>query len=168
MPLSTGEIASDIAYYLSVSEQIPAAVSLGVYVEPDNSVAASGGFLVHPLPGCDPVLIEELEERMRKVRPVTEMIREGMSPRRMMEEAVGRKVVVREEKELTYFCACTRDRMQDALVTLGAGDLASMARGGKNTTVRCEFCHATYLVSREELAFLAEEAGADTDSSPFH
>ncbi len=167
VPLSTGEIASDIAYYLSVSEQIPAAVSLGVYVEPDNSVTASGGFLVHPLPGCDPGLIEELEERLREVRPVTEMIRDGMSPRRMMEEAVGRKVVVREEKEVSYCCSCTRERMQDALVTLGALDLASMARDGKNATVRCEFCHATYLVSREELTFLAEEAAA-TDPPPSH
>lgn len=167
VPLSTGEIATDIAYYLSASEQIPAAVSLGVYVETDNSVSASGGFLVHPLPGCDPGLIGELEEGLRKVRPVTEMIRGGMSPRMMMEEAVGRKVIVREEKEVTYFCTCTRERMQDALVTLGAGDLTRMARERKNATVRCEFCHATYLVSREELTFLAEEA-AVTDLPHAH
>lgn len=158
VPLSTGEIASDIAYYLSASEQIPAAVSLGVYVEPDNSVTASGGFLVHPLPGCSPDRIEELEERMRKVRPVTEMIREGMSPGRMMEEAIGRRVHVREEKEVAYFCPCTRDRVQDALVALGPDELNTMAREGKDATVRCEFCLTTYVVSREELVFLAEEA----------
>ncbi len=157
VPLSTGEIASDIAYYLSASEQIPAAVSLGVYVEPDNSVTASGGFLVHPLPGCSPDRIEELEERMRKVRPVTEMIREGMSPGRMMEEAIGRRVHVREEKEVAYFCPCTRDRVQDALVALGPDELNTMAREGKDATVRCEFCLTTYVVSREELVFLAEE-----------
>ncbi len=157
VPLSTGEIASDIAYYLSASEQIPAAVSLGVYVEPDNSVTASGGFLVHPLPGCSPDRIEELEERMRKVRPVTEMIREGMSPGRMMEEAIGRRVHVREEKEVAYFCPCTRDRVQDALIALGPDELNTMAREGKDATVRCEFCLTTYVVSREELVFLAEE-----------
>ncbi|MHC4278151.1 MAG: Hsp33 family molecular chaperone HslO, partial [Planctomycetota bacterium] len=44
--LQTGEIATDLAYYLTVSEQIPAAVSLGVYVETDNSVKASGGFMI--------------------------------------------------------------------------------------------------------------------------
>ncbi len=167
VPLSTGEIASDIAYYLSASEQIPAAVSLGVYVEPDNSVSASGGFLVHPLPGCAPGLIEELEDRLQNVRPVTEMIREGMSPRKMLEEAVGRQVDVREEKEVTYFCSCTRERMQDALVTLGPGDLCSMARRGKDAMVRCEFCHTTYVVTRAELTFLAEEAAA-TDTPHSH
>lgn len=158
VPLSTGEIATDIAYYLSASEQIPAAVSLGVYVEPDNSVTASGGFLVHALPGCDLGLIEELEERLRTVRPVTEMIREGLSLRMMMEEAVGRRVDVREEKEVTYFCPCTKERVRDALVALGHEELHSMARGGKPTTVRCEFCRTAYSVSREEIAFLAEKA----------
>lgn len=160
VPLSTGEIASDIAYYLSASEQIPAAVSLGVYVETDHSVTASGGFLVHTLPGCHLDLIEELEDRLRKIRPVTTMIREGMSPRMMMEEAVGRRVDIREEKEVRYFCPCTRERVQDALVALGPGDLNRMARGGKDATVRCEFCNTTYVVSREELAFLANEAAA--------
>jgi molecular chaperone Hsp33 len=160
VPLSTGEIASDIAYYLSASEQIPAAVSLGVYVEPDNSVTASGGFLVHALPGCRLDLLEELEDRLRKVRTVTEMVREGIPPKMMMEEAVGRQVDVREEKEVTYFCPCTRERVMDALVALGPGDLDSMAHEEKASTVRCEFCHTVYVVSREELAFLAKEAAA--------
>ncbi len=163
VPLSTGEIASDIAYYLSASEQIPAAVSLGVYVEPDNSVTAAGGFLVHPLPGCDLDRIGELEDRLRTVRPVTEMIREGMTPMVMMEEAVGRPVEVREEKEVTYRCACTRERVLDALVTLGPGELTGMMHEGRNAAVRCEFCRATYVVSGTELAFLAEEAAAAHD-----
>jgi molecular chaperone Hsp33 len=158
VPLSTGEIATDIAYYLSASEQIPAAVSLGVYVEPDNSVTASGGFLVHPLPGCNLDLIGELEARLKDVRPVTEMIREGMSLGMMMEEAVGRRVDVREEKEITYFCPCTKERVRDALVALGPEDLHGMARDGKPAKVRCEFCRTAYSVSREELSFLAEQA----------
>jgi molecular chaperone Hsp33 len=160
VPLSTGEIASDIAYYLSASEQIPAAVSLGVYVDKDDSVTASGGFLVHPLPGCRPDLIEELEERMRTVRPVTEMIREGMSPGMVMEEAVGRQVDVREEKEVTYSCSCTRERVKGALAALGPEELAILANGREDATVRCEFCHAMYVVSREELSILADEAAA--------
>jgi molecular chaperone Hsp33 len=48
VPLQTGEIATDLAYYFNSSEQIPAAVSLGVYVDTDNSVKASGGFMIQP------------------------------------------------------------------------------------------------------------------------
>lgn len=46
--LYTGEIASDIAFYLTESEQIPSAVGLGVYVEADGNVSASGGFSSNP------------------------------------------------------------------------------------------------------------------------
>jgi len=49
--LYTGEIASDIAYYLSESEQVPSAVALGVFVEPDLNVSAAGGFLIQSLAG---------------------------------------------------------------------------------------------------------------------
>ena len=52
VPLQTGEIATDLAYYLTASEQIPAAVSLGVFVDTDNAVKASGGFMIHVLPGA--------------------------------------------------------------------------------------------------------------------
>ena len=126
-------------------------------METDNSVTAAGGFLVHALPGCDLGLIEELEDRLRKVRPVTEMIREGLSPRRMMEEAVGRRIDVREEKEVTYFCPCTKERVRDALVALGPEELDSMAREKKPVTVHCEFCRTAYTLSRQELACLAEK-----------
>src|SRR5215831_21131497 len=46
VPLVSGEIAEDLATYCLRSEQIPSAVSLGVFVRPDHLVAAAGGFLI--------------------------------------------------------------------------------------------------------------------------
>src|SRR5215471_15340670 len=46
VPLASGEIAEDLANYFVQSEQIPSAVSLGVFVRPDQAVAAAGGFLI--------------------------------------------------------------------------------------------------------------------------
>ncbi len=166
VPIRTGEIASDLAHYLSVSEQIPAAVSLGVYVETDHSVRASGGFLVHPLPGAGEELVGELEERLRSVRPVTQMIRDGLSPRRFLEEAVGRPVAVLEEREVAYFCPCTRDRVLSALATLGEADLREMYREGKPAEVTCEFCRRRYEVSPRELLFLADGEDPGEEERP--
>ena len=67
--LYTGEIASDIAFYLTESEQIPSAVGLGVFVETDGSVTASGGFLVQSLPPADEALIDSLAGRIEICRP---------------------------------------------------------------------------------------------------
>lgn len=43
IPIYTGEIGDDIAYYYTTSEQTPSAVGLGVLVEPDYTVSAAGG-----------------------------------------------------------------------------------------------------------------------------
>ncbi|NPA32706.1 MAG: Hsp33 family molecular chaperone HslO, partial [Aquificae bacterium] len=51
VPLVSGEIGQDIAYYLYQSEQIPSAVALGVKVNEDGSVKHAGGYLVQTLGG---------------------------------------------------------------------------------------------------------------------
>lgn len=40
--LRTGEIAEDLAAYFVESEQVPSAVGLGVFVEPDGAVSSAG------------------------------------------------------------------------------------------------------------------------------
>jgi len=74
VPLQTGEIATDLAYYLATSEQIPSAVSLGVYVDTDNTVKASGGFMIQALPGAKDETIKFLENRLRQLPPISSMI----------------------------------------------------------------------------------------------
>src|SRR6185503_20719785 len=54
VPITSGEIAQDLAFYLAKSEQINSAVSLGVFVEPEQErVTAAGGFLIQVMPGAD-------------------------------------------------------------------------------------------------------------------
>lgn len=151
VPLQTGEIASDLAYYLNASEQLPAAVSLGVFVDADNSVTACGGFLVHPLPGADDDAIRTLEARLKSLRPVSTMILEGLGPREIMEEAVGRPVDVREDREVRFHCSCTRERVLEAIVALGKTGMEELAAKDETTRVDCQFCRTAYAVTRDEL-----------------
>jgi len=160
VPLQTGEIATDLAYYLNASEQIPAAVSLGVYVDVDNSVRASGGFLVHPMPGAGEDSIEYLENRLKGVRPVTAMILDGMGPGEIMREAVGLPVDVREETEVAFHCPCTRERVLDAFAALGEDEIGGMIRKGEPVKAECRFCRTGYGISREELRFLVSKPGS--------
>jgi molecular chaperone Hsp33 len=154
VPLQTGEIATDLAYYLNASEQLPAAVSLGVFVDADNSVKASGGFLIHPLPGAGEDAIGRLERRLQGIRPVSAMILDGMGPREILEEASGLSVDIRERKDVSYFCPCTRERVLDAIAALGAAGIEELVEKEEPAKVDCYFCRRVYLVSREELLAL--------------
>jgi molecular chaperone Hsp33 len=154
VPLQTGEIAEDLAYYLSVSEQIPAAVSLGVYVDTDNTVKASGGFMVHALPGTSDAAIDHLETRLKQVPPVSSSILKGLGPEEIMEEAVGMPVEILERKEVLYYCPCNKQRVMDVIVALGKKDMEEFIQKKETVTIRCRFCGTEYDVTREEMSEL--------------
>lgn len=166
VPLQTGEIATDLAYYLNTSEQLPAAVSLGVYVDTDNSVKASGGFLVHPLPGASQDAIGQLENRLKGIRPVSAMILAGMGPREIMEEAAGLPIDIREQKEVSFHCPCSKDRVLDAIAALGRTEIDELIRKGEPAMVECHFCRTEYVVSQVELFSLAMETYSSPSDKP--
>ncbi len=149
--LQTGEIATDLAYYFKVSEQIPAAVSLGVYVDTDNSVKASGGFMIHALPGVSEETIEYLEERLKGLRTVSSMILNGLGPKEIIEEAVGLPLDIIDRKEVFYYCPCNKDRVMDTIVALGKKDIEDLVEKGETVNVMCRFCKTGYAVSQEDL-----------------
>jgi molecular chaperone Hsp33 len=160
VPLQTGEIATDLAYYLNQSEQIPAAVSLGVYVETDNAAKASGGFMIHSLPGSSEEIIDYLENRLPGVRQVSAMIREGLGPEQIIHEALGLPFKILEEREVHYYCHCTRGRVLDAIASIGKNDIEELIHKGETVQVQCEFCKAEYSVAQGELAALVNDSAA--------
>ncbi|MFN3739854.1 MAG: Hsp33 family molecular chaperone HslO [Thermodesulfovibrionales bacterium] len=151
VPLQTGEIATDLAYYLNVSEQIPSAVSLGVYVDTDNSVKASGGFMIQRLPGARDEVISFIERKLSNVKTASSMILEGLSPLEIIEEAVGLPVDVLDEREVTYYCSCSKERVLGAMVTLGRSEIEEMLKKGENLEVSCRFCGNVYDVTLNDL-----------------
>ena len=65
VPIVSGEIGEDFAYYLAKSEQIPSAVMLGVLVRARESgemyVEAAGGLMVQVMPGADRATVAAIE-----------------------------------------------------------------------------------------------------------
>lgn len=164
VPLQTGEIATDLAYYLNNSEQIPAAVSLGVYVETDNAARASGGFMIHTLPGAGDEVVDYLEDRLKRVRQVSAMIREGLGPQQIIDEALGLPFKILEEKDVCYYCHCTRDRVLDAIASISKKDVEELIHKGETVPVQCEFCKAEYAVTRDELEAMVKDSAASSEA----
>ncbi len=162
VPLQTGEIAEDLAYYLTFSEQIPAAVSLGVYIDADNSVKASGGFMVHLLPYAGDNIVRHLEERLKRLRPVSSMVLDGAGPDGIIEEVLDIPFDIVEEREVSYHCPCTKERVVDALVSLGEQEIRELASKAEPLSIQCRFCRTEYSVSLEELVSLLKEMGKDS------
>ena len=163
VPLQTGEIATDLAYYLHTSEQIPAAVSLGVYVDTDNAVAASGGFMIHSLPGASDEITGYLEERLARVRPVSSMIRDGLEPEKIIEEATGLSFKILERRDVLYACHCSKERVLDAILAIGKKDIEELIHKNETARIECQFCKTEYLVAQDELELLLQEFASGSD-----
>ncbi len=163
--LYSGEIAEDIAYYLTDSEQIPSAVGLGVFVEPDNTVSAAGGFLIQSLPPADDDVINKLMERIEKMPPVTRLLQDGGTPEHLLETLFeGIPYMVLEKRELAFQCTCNREKIERVLISMGSRELDDMIRRDGGTEVTCEFCREVYPFNCTELKRLVSEV--ESASSP--
>jgi molecular chaperone Hsp33 len=154
--LHSSEIAEDLAYYLSTSEQVPSSVALGVTLNPAGGVAAAGGFLVQAMPGSDDSLIPLLEQRLLGLPAVSTLLRDGVGPAAILDHIFAGIPYNRQgETELVFRCGCSRQQVRRVLLALGREELGQLAARAEATTVTCEFCKEPYAFSPAELKRLA-------------
>lgn len=155
--LVDGEIASDLTNYLYTSEQTPSSVALGVLVNKEGQVIASGGYFIQAMPGCVEETLAQLEENISLTPYVTQLLELGYTPEKMIKTiARGLDVTIQESIELSYKCRCSREKILRALATLGQEDISAMSQD-EETEVHCQFCNETYKFSGEEIARLLKK-----------
>lgn len=157
--LYTSEIAEDLAFYLTESEQIPSAVGLGVSLAPDGQVAAAGGFLIQSLPPSDEAAVEQVMAQIEQLPPLTTLLKEGTSPTQLLKRLLsGIDYTPLETTELHFRCSCSREKVERALLTLGRTELCRLATEKGEAQVTCEFCRQQYRFERDALETLKSSA----------
>ena len=153
--IQTGEVGDDIAYYYATSEQIPTVCALGVLVDRDYSVLRAGGALIQLLPFYDDEVADKLEQNAAKMRPVTKILSEGTLEDVLAEVLDGIEYDLFDEIECEYKCACSREKTDNALISLGARELTDMIENGDEVTeMTCSFCDEVYKYSKSDLKHL--------------
>lgn len=156
--IQSGEIADDIAYYLTSSDQIPSAVSLGVLFNDDSSVREAGGFIVQLMDGATDETAALLEERIASLPSVTTMLSEGETPESILERILGdMDLQILEDGPVAFRCDCTRERTLKLLSLVSADELQDMVDEGEDVEMVCAFCNSKYQYSPDEIAALIEE-----------
>ncbi|HEY9085809.1 MAG TPA: Hsp33 family molecular chaperone HslO [Candidatus Tyrphobacter sp.] len=156
VPLQSGEIGEDLTAYLARSEQIPSVVAVGVLANPGGVVAA-GGLLAQVLPGADERAVLQLERRAQAMPPVTRLMREGADADALV-RALASDLDLREHRhlEIEFACLCSREKVESALVGLGAEDLRRLAGERDRIEATCEYCKREYVLTAEEVISLGE------------
>ena len=155
IPISSGEIAEDVAEYYASSEQIPTVCGLGVLVNPDLTVNVSGGYLVQLLPFADDSVITQIEKNIKGIESVTKMMSDGITMEGLALKLLdGLSPSILDESSVKYKCDCSRQRVTRALISLGSEELDSMAAEQDETKVSCHFCNREYKFTSDEILAL--------------
>ncbi|MBR3770872.1 MAG: Hsp33 family molecular chaperone HslO [Clostridium sp.] len=150
--LVSGEIAEDLTNYFAESEQVPSAVALGVLMNKENTVRQAGGFIIQLMPFADEEVISKLEAKINSITSITALLDQDMTPEMILEEVLGEfGVEIMEKTETRFFCNCTKERVEKAIVSIGKKDIQEMIDDGEPIEVNCHFCNENYHFSVEEL-----------------
>lgn len=157
--LEYGSIAQDFTYYLTTSEQIPSAISLGEYIEKDGNIVCAGGILVQAMPGATDTEIGFIETTISMHPLMSEMLLEGYEPKDILEKTFG----IMEYEILTtskpeFKCNCSQGKAESIIISLGSSTLEEMISSGETTEVKCEYCSKEYPFTTESLKKLYDEA----------
>ena len=156
--LVSGEIGDDVTAYFVQSEQVPTACALGVLVDRDHSVKVAGGYLIQLLPGAPDEIIDKLEAGIQRAGAVTPMLEQGMTPEDILGQVCGDLgVVFMETVPVAYKCYCSRDRVEQALISLGREELGDIVQDGKAFPVECQFCDTVYTFTPEDIQALLKK-----------
>ncbi len=157
VPIVSGEIGEDLAYYFTVSEQTPSAVALGVLVGPDLSISAAGGFIIQMLPGANELLADLITYRLQEIPAITSMIAKGMNIDDIISFIFeGMDIKFLEEKVPKYYCNCSREKVERALISIGEKDLQELYDDGKEEELHCHFCNKKYKFTHDDIGKLIE------------
>lgn len=152
VPIVSGELGDDFTHYIVTSEQTPSSVGVGVIVNPDNTILASGGFLIQLMPGTDENVISQLEQRLKTIPTISNMVRNGLTPEDILKEVLGKEnVKALDTMPVLFQCQCSRERIHNAILGLGPVEIEDMIVTDGQAEAQCHFCNENYVFTKDQL-----------------
>jgi molecular chaperone Hsp33 len=152
VPIYTGEIGDDIAYYFTVSEQTPSAVAVGVMVDTDVTIKAAGGLIIQMMPGANEHVADIITYRLEEIPPLSTLIEEGRSGEDILNllfDDMDLKIL--DRVEVGYECDCSRERVERALISMGRAELESIKEKDEVVELQCHFCNTKYHFTADQI-----------------
>lgn len=157
VPLSNGDIATELTFFLNQSEQIPSLIEMSHIVDDEGTLEAVGGLLIQAMPPYESGIVSQLRNNIQELPPVADLLHSGKTPEEILGLVFGEMPYkLLEERPLHFECGCSRSRSEQALISLGADEIKQIIQTEGEAVVDCHFCHEQYVFSREELEALLE------------
>lgn len=147
--LQRANVSSDLAYYLTQSEQIPSAVLLDVDVDESGLVRQSAGVIVQAMPGAPEDLIEQVQNTLATMGSVAHFASSGNQVEDILRRIMPSEIEIINKTPIDFFCRCSLERYKSILLTLGLNEIQSMKDANQNELV-CHYCNKTFALSEKD------------------
>ncbi|WP_298000434.1 Hsp33 family molecular chaperone HslO [uncultured Faecalibaculum sp.] len=159
--LQSGEIGEDFAYYFTMSEQTPSAVSVGVKIGTDGNVESAGAMLLQMLPDATEEDIRICEHVLAGLKPMSTLMQEydDSSLDQLVKDMFDDAQIL-ETRDIAFHCGCDRQKTEKVLMTLPKKDIEDLLGQDDGITITCNFCNDEYHFDRDDLQKILDKMNA--------
>lgn len=157
-PLVSGELGDDFTYYMAASEQIPSAVGVSVFVNPDNTIQVAGGFLIEMMPGATDEVAQSVEQKIKALPQLSELLLAGKTPEAILTAIFGTDLKILTKMPVAFKCDCSKARFGRSIASLDPAEIQAMIDEDHGAQAVCHFCGRKYQFDVAELKGLKQKA----------
>ncbi len=111
------------------------------------------------MPGAQESTIIDIEQRLSNVPAVSKLVEKGLSPEEILYTLLGESnVKLLETKPVQFQCSCSKERIANAIISLGQAEIDAMIKEDQGAETTCNFCNETYTFTEDELVSLLDNA----------
>ena len=86
------------------------------------------------------------------------LIEEGKTPEDIIKIVLkGMDPVINDTLQVEYKCDCSRERLEEALISIGISELEDILANEKETQLQCHFCNKEYKFTEQDLKNIVGE-----------
>lgn len=151
--LINGDIVNSLVQYYAKSEQIPTVLSTGMLFDNNGSIKCSGGYIIQLMPDATPEVIEKIEKAVQLAPTMTQMLEQDYDLVKIAKTITGDNDIMMMLGEIQneYICDCSKERMENGLISLGKTELQEIVNEGKKIDTQCQFCNTKYEFTIEDI-----------------
>lgn len=154
--LEHGDITTDMANYFLQSDQIPTAIKMGVYLNPEGQTSLALAVLAQPMPDASEENIAIIEKNFKNLPDLETLYSPRQGVRVLSDKALaGFECRELAERAIVFHCACDKDRFARGLMTLETSELSDMAAEGDQVLI-CHYCAEQYVFTPAEIRDIME------------
>lgn len=147
------DLASNLAYYYTTSEQTPSAFGFSVDIDKAGHFNGAAAIFIQALPGADEEVLKEVQEKLQEVSSLYNSILKVGDPAEWVNSYFSKyNPALINLKNSRFLCPCNRAQIESFVKGLGrdkSDELIDEENGG--FMVKCHSCSQEYHFNKEEL-----------------